>query len=175
MSVSTPRVWVALEDSVVFLKITGRADFSSSTDFKKVMHGLRQRGYTQFTLDLSDCLIMDSTFLGVLAGIVTPAVPGANDATPPRLQLLNPKARVLDLLENLGILPLFQVISRAEPIDADFQSVPPASPPPNRIELARTALEAHQILMKLNPANIPKFKDVAKFLAEDLKKLEVQS
>lgn len=38
--------------------------------------------------------------------------------------------------------------------------------------MARTSLEAHQTLMKINPANIPKFKDVAEFLAEDLKKLE---
>jgi len=28
--------------------------------------------------------------------------------------------------------------------------------------------------MKINPANIPKFKDVARFMAEDLKRIEMR-
>ena len=42
------------------------------------------------------------------------------------------------------------------------------------LETARACLEAHETLMSINPANIPKFKDVSRFMAEDLKRLEVQ-
>ena len=42
----------------------------------------------------------------------------------------------------------------------------------DRKEISRTCLEAHQTLMDINPANVPKFKEVAQFLAEDLKKME---
>ena len=45
-----------------------------------------------------------------------------------------------------------------------------AAAAPSRVEMSRNCLEAHEILMAINPDNIPKFKDVAKFLAEDLKK-----
>ena len=45
----------------------------------------------------------------------------------------------------------------------------PASP----VELARTCLKAHLTLMGLSPENEQKFKDVAQFLAEDLKRLEI--
>jgi hypothetical protein len=33
-------------------------------------------------------------------------------------------------------------------------------------------LEAHQTLMRVNPENIPKFKNVTEFLVEDLKNLK---
>ena len=47
-------------------------------------------------------------------------------------------------------------------------------PEPTREEMSQTCLEAHQLLMKINPDNIPKFKDVTQFLAEDLRKLKEQ-
>jgi hypothetical protein len=37
-------------------------------------------------------------------------------------------------------------------------------------EVTRTCIEAHQTLMDISPANAAKFKDVAQFLAEGLKK-----
>ena len=43
---------------------------------------------------------------------------------------------------------------------------------PDREEVQRTCLEAHETLMEINPNNVPRFKDVARFLAEDLKKME---
>jgi 7,8-dihydropterin-6-yl-methyl-4-(beta-D-ribofuranosyl)aminobenzene 5'-phosphate synthase len=46
----------------------------------------------------------------------------------------------------------------------------PASP--SREEVTRTCLEAHRTLMDIHPDNVSRFKDVAAFLAEDLKKLK---
>ncbi|HEU0010637.1 MAG TPA: hypothetical protein VFT34_12545, partial [Verrucomicrobiae bacterium] len=40
---------------------------------------------------------------------------------------------------------------------------------PGQEELQRTCLEAHELLIRLNPKNAPKFKDVCKYLEEDLK------
>ena len=44
-------------------------------------------------------------------------------------------------------------------------------PAPTKEEVTRNCLEAHRTLMNINPANIPKFKEVAQFMADDLKKL----
>lgn len=41
-------------------------------------------------------------------------------------------------------------------------------PVPTRTEAAPTILEAHETLMKFDPRNVPKFKDVVEFLREDL-------
>jgi hypothetical protein len=42
----------------------------------------------------------------------------------------------------------------------------------DRKEMSRHCLEAHRVLMEIKPENVVKFKDVAQFLAEDLKKPE---
>ena len=59
-------VWVG--DKVVFIKVVGRANFTSSVDFKALVKALSEKGHHRFVLDLSECQLMDSTFLGVLAG-----------------------------------------------------------------------------------------------------------
>jgi hypothetical protein len=42
-------------------------------------------------------------------------------------------------------------------------------PAPTKNDLSRNCLEAHETLMQVNPENIAKFKEVTRFLAEDLK------
>ena len=169
MSVTSSRLWVAVQDSTVFIKIAGRANISISVDFKRVLLELHQRGYRHFVMDLTSCLIMDSTFLGVLAGFRLKMGQPAGNGESLCISLLNPNPRVADLLDNLGIIQLFNIINgEAAPTSYRESSVASAS----SVELARTSLEAHETLMTLNPANVPKFKDVAQFLAEDLAKLQ---
>jgi len=163
-------VWVG--DHVVCIKIAGRASFHDSVDFKTLVNCLWQKGQTRFVLDLTECPLMDSTFLGVLAGLglrfgQEPTVNG-----PARIELLNPSNRISDLLENLGIAHLFKVLRGAAPTADPLKPVPQAAANPDRQELSRTCLEAHKLLMEINPDNVPKFKDVTRFLEEDLKKAQ---
>jgi len=55
-------------------------------------------------------------------------------------------------------------------LSAKCRAVEPVGAGPTRLETSRTCLEAHETLMKINPDNVPKFKDVTQFFAEDLKK-----
>jgi len=153
------------------VKIVGRANFTSSIDFKTLLNELRQKGCEHFVLDLSQCMLMDSTFLGVLAGFGLKLYTVQNGARCPGLELLNPNARITELLENLGVLHLFSVGNGPLLGPAGTQTAVLAPPDASREEITRACLEAHQTLMKINPGNIPRFKDVAQFLAEDLKKL----
>jgi len=169
MNVSPGSLTIAVADPVVFLKISGRADFTLSVDFKTAVNGLHEKGFCQYVMDLTDCLIMDSTFVGVLAGLSLKLVQAANGGKPASIQLCNPNPRVSDLLDNLGIARLFSIVTGAAPT-ATY--APAAFAPTSRIDISTTSLEAHETLMRINPANIPKFKDVAKFLLEDLRKLQ---
>ena len=83
-----------------------------------------------------------------------------------QIELLNPQDRVTDLLENLGVLDLVAVGYGDNPFLDRLENV--GSVNANKSELAQASLEAHRILMDVNPENIPRFKDVAKFLEEDL-------
>src|SRR5262245_47510119 len=161
-------VWVGKK--MICIRIVGRANFTSSVDFKTLINSLRHRGYSHFVLDLSDCLLMDSTFLGVLAGIGLNFSNARNGRHEPFVELLNPKPKICELLDNLGITPYFKAIHSERPIRECFD--PLKSGDTSRMELTRECLRAHQTLMDIQPENAPRFKDVTKFLAEDLERLE---
>ena len=151
------------------VKIVGRANFTYGPDFKTLLTELARRGCGHFVIDLSECALMDSTFLGILAGFGLKLNQGA--APDERgIELLNPSSRITDLLDNLGALPLFKVTRGALQMPADVQTQTPDSSNPTREEITRTCLEAHQSLMAVNPDNVARFKDVTRFLAEDLKR-----
>ena len=68
MSTTSAKLLVFASGHLACIKIAGRANFTSSLDFKTLIQELSDKGTTCFVLDLSECVLMDSTFLGVLAG-----------------------------------------------------------------------------------------------------------
>jgi anti-sigma B factor antagonist len=171
MPITPAKLLVLVGREFVCVKVSGRANFSSSPDFKGLLTGLAQKGYSHFIVDLSECVLMDSTFLGVLAGfglkMNQPANPDQRG-----IELSNPNERITELLENLGALSLFKVITGPLQLPDGVQTCAPEPANPSREEITRTSLEAHQTLMAMNPDNVARFKDVAQFMAEDLKNLE---
>lgn len=153
------------------MKIAGRANFSSSPDFKKLIEQLTQKGYAHFIVDLSECVLMDSTFLGVLAQAGL-KLNSSNGDSHPGIELSNPNTRVTELLENLGALHLFKTVSGELALPDDVKICKPESIHPTHEQITRTSLEAHQTLMAVNPENVARFKDVTQFLAEDLQHLQ---
>jgi len=173
---STPSAKLSVLVCKVFtcVKIAGRANFMSSPDFKTLLTELNQRGYNRFIIDLSECVLMDSTFLGVLAGFGLKTNPGC-DRDKCKIELLNPSARIRELLENLGVLSLFLITASTPQLPGDAEVSEPVPGNPTQEQITRTCLEAHQTLMAVNPDNVARFKDVTQFLAEDLKNLEKRS
>ena len=169
MNGSNASLMVAIFDSLVCIKICGRVNFTNSVDFKKVVNELAQRGYNRFGFDLSECQMMDSTFLGVLAGIGVRFSSNSANGDNASVIIFNPTPRVNDLLENLGVSHLFKIVTDNTTKAEKFEPV--AGEQASRVEVTRTCLEAHKTLMELNPDNVRKFKDVTQFLAEDLKKM----
>jgi anti-anti-sigma factor len=170
MDPSSAKLKVAVFDRTVCVQVSGRADFTCTVDLKKLITELWERGYSHFVFDLCGCRMMDSTFMGVLAGISLQLSDGPGQPKP--LELLNANARITETLDNLGVAHLFQICGSAAPASDKFEPLSQgerASP----VELARTCLEAHQTLIALNPENAQRFKDVAQFMAEDLHRLEI--
>jgi anti-sigma B factor antagonist len=156
------------------VKIAGRANFNASVNFKTLVSELQQQGYPYIVLELSDCALMDSTFLGVLAGFGLKANATTAGCVTHAIELRNANERLTELLENLGVLHLFRTTQGALPAAETVTTSLPATCEPSRAELTRASLEAHQTLMDLNPENVARFKDVTKFLAEDWKKLRAE-
>ena len=153
------------------MRVVGRATFQNSQPLRRFAQEMIERGCREFVMDLAECRGMDSTFLGVLAEFGLKISP--TDAPEPRgIELLNPNPRITELLENLGALHLFKVVTGELQLPDDVQTCMPESIHPTHEQITRTSLEAHQTLMAVNPENVAKFKDVTQFLAEDLKNLE---
>jgi anti-anti-sigma factor len=174
MSTPSAKLSVLVCKDFTFVKIAGRANFLSSPDFKTLIAELNQKGYDRFIIDLSECVLMDSTFLGVLSGFGLKTNPGC-ESDKGDIELLNPSPRIRELLENLGVLSLFKVTTVTPPLPADARISAPDPVNPTQEQITRTCLEAHRTLMAVNPENVARFKDVTQFLAEDLKNLEKPS
>ena len=167
MEVTLAKLYVADLEERAVVRITGRANCLSSVPFKRVINCLIERGRRVFTLDLSDCQLMDSTFLGVLVGLNRTLGQAGPDGG---FSLYKPTESVRVLLDNLGILELF---STAESLgQAEAAEPVEAGEPSDKTELTHTSLEAHRNLMDANPENEAKFKEVTRFLEEDLKRQE---
>jgi anti-anti-sigma factor len=169
MNQSSAKLMVAVFDHVVCVKINGRADFTLSLDLRRVIHELSQRGYRRFVVELRDCAMMDSTFLGTLSGVGLEFYETGQDLP---LELFNPSPRIAEVLENLGVAHLFKIVSHPEPLAVKYEPLAETGGQ-SKAAVTRNCLEAHHVLMALNPENAHRFKDVAQFLAEDLKRLEL--
>jgi hypothetical protein len=91
------------------------------------------------------------------------------------IELVYPNDRVSATLENLGVLHLFR-IARGNAADGlEFETVDSVAGETTKLEITRNCLQAHETLMALCPENVARFKDVATFLAEDVKKLEAEA
>ena len=156
---SAGTIQVAVVDAVACVKIAGPANFALGVDFKTVVASSCEQGGRVLLLDLTDCVNMDSTFLGILMSMTSRL---------DRIELLNPSERILDLLDTLGVLDLLKVGRGENPFETKFCTA--ESSQANKRTLTEASLEAHKLLMEINPENVPRFKDVARFLAEDLKR-----
>lgn len=165
--IKTPSILsVAIENRTALIKVTGRANFSASVDFKALVLEQQALGMDRLLIELSECATMDSTFLGVLTAVALKAGregPGAVAG----LELLNANPRIADLLENLGVSHLFAM---SETREGHCFEPAQGAVVASRDVVSRTCLEAHETLIAVNPENLAKFKEVTQFLAEDLKR-----
>lgn len=176
MTTPSANLLVLVGKQFACIKVVGRANFNLGVHFQTLLTELHQRGYKYFVMELSECLLMDSTFLGILARFGLQIIQeDTREATPCPVELRNPNARLLELLENLGVLHLFQVTHGALAAPEVLEVCAVKINQPTREETTRACLKAHETLMEIQPANVAKFKDVARFLAEDLQKLQKKS
>ena len=169
MSDKNVSVWVG--ENIVCIRITGRVNFTSGAEFKALINSLWDQGRRHLVLDLTECTLMDSTFLGVLASFGLKFSEAAHVNGAASIELVNACPRVADQLDNLGVATFFK-FTKGPALSTDCLTHLDLHPPTaDKRELAVTCLEAHRFLMEINPANVPKFKDVTRFLEEDVKRL----
>jgi anti-anti-sigma factor len=168
MNCIIPELLVCTEGDAVCVRIRGRADVSVSVGFKALLTRMIERHFQQYEVELSECQLMDSTFLGVLCGFAA----RREETGDSRPILLNPNDRIRGLVESLGVDDLFAMSSGNPVTDLSNCAHVARTEEPSRLALKETSLEAHRTLIALNPDNLPKFKELTEFLAADVKNLK---
>ena len=160
MSISSS-VLVGSLGQTVWLKVNGRGTFQNSPGVKEFVKQMIQRGHREFVVDLEECELMDSTFMGTLAGVAL----RLREIGQGGLRTVNVNVRNASLFENLGLDQLFTVetghdtdapksLKQAEAVDED--------------NAKETVLEAHEALIEADAHNAVKFKDVVDYLRQEL-------
>jgi hypothetical protein len=123
---------------------------------------------------MSRCASMDSTFMGVLAGLSY----SLKNSPGRSLKLINLSERNEKLLTTLGVDKVVNyslhltdeedrlmagLEQQAETLDVGEAGT---------LDAAKTTLEAHQTLVNLNPDNLAKFESVLELLQKDVDKLD---
>lgn len=151
----------AYSDPVV-VRLEGRACFTNSACLQDFFTEMVGQGKLHFVIDFLHCTSMDSTFLGVLAGL---ALELRRKSPPGSLVVCQVGRRNLELLRNLGLHRLLTV--DAGDAAPGLERAPLAlecTVNRNEVEHARLMLEAHENLVAADPANQGKFQDVMAFL-----------
>lgn len=172
MSESSASLSYTLEGGVAWIKVTGRANCVIGAEFLTLVQGLRAKEIQRFALDLRECVVMDSSFLGTLAGLEQEFGLGNLQAGTHVIELLGSNTRVAELIRNLGLDEYFRLKPQHEGYPEQWIPVPPSASRTSRLECSKVSLEAHEVIVRLNPANEAKFRDVLNFLKEDVKRLE---
>jgi len=155
-------VLVGSQGQTVWVKVQGRGSFQNSPGLKDFVRKMIQRGNRDFVIDLGGCELMDSTFMGTLAGVAL----RLRDIGHGSLRTINVNPRNASLLENLGLDHLFTVETDTEataPV-----SLKEADQPPDLAEQKEAVLAAHEALVVADSQNAVKFKDVIDYLRQEL-------
>lgn len=150
----------AYSDPVV-VKIVGRASYTNTAPLNDFFHCVFKKGRSNFLIDFKDCTGMDSTFLGIIAGIsleARSAQPKGNVA------LCRLNSRNLELVKNLGLHRIADVLNDSVEVPSMEASNTLKDMDQSEQDSARMILEAHENLVKVDDANEAKFQDVISFL-----------
>jgi anti-sigma B factor antagonist len=145
----------------VAVRISGRACFQNSVCLRDFITEMLQQGKKRFVFDFLHCTSMDSTFLGVLAGIALDLKkrPGGGS-----LVLARMGPRNLELVRNLGLHRLLTVDAGEFPMGFGQSEQALYCRDQSELDQARLVLEAHENLVSADESNRSKFQDVLAFL-----------
>ena len=158
-------------DTAAVIRVEGRGSFKTSPPMKKFIHQIIDtHSADKILIDMADCTGMDSTFMGVVAGIAC-YIKSKPDV---QFRLINLSEKNQKLLVTLGV---DRVVDYS--LSATGEETHLAAQPGEEIEImdtsfsdkmeaAKTSLEAHATLININPENYAKFKAVVELLQDDV-------
>ena len=160
-------IQVGVNGPTVWVKVEGKGSFLNSGNLKEFAREMLDRGYREFVIDLADCAMMDSTFMGTMASVAL----RLKELGRGHLHVVHCRNRSRELLSGLGLDQIFDIHangSTAPECESLERGSRDESRENKKQEQAQTMLEAHEALCEAAPENVFRFKDVLDYLKQDL-------
>ena len=150
----------------VWVKVEGKGSFLNSGNLKEFAQQMVNRGYREFIVDLANCAMMDSTFMGTMAGVAL----RLKELGQGHLHIVHCGMRSRELLSGLGLDQIFTIHSdgQSAPQCASLENETDGELREQKREQTATMLAAHEALCQAAPENFFRFKDVLDYLKQDL-------
>lgn len=161
-------IQVGVNGDAVWVKVEGKGSFLNSGNLKEFTREMVNRGYREFVVDLENCAMMDSTFMGTMAGVAL----RLKELGHGHLHVVHCGERSRSLLMGLGLDQIFDIHSNgtASPQCKLLQQEKASgSPTDEKKQVSADMFDAHQALCDAVPQNFSRFKDVLDYLKQDLK------
>lgn len=166
MSTVDPVFLVDPYSEPIILKINGRATYLNCGPLAELFKQLLLRGRKDFIIDFQRCTGMDSTFLGLIAGL---AIDVSEQKHQGHLTLCRLSDRNLELVRNLGLHRIAAVEANNFPMHfSDDKARPLSAEKGEQVTNAQTILKAHENLVYIDQENLKKFQDVIQYLKNQI-------
>ena len=160
-------ILVGVNGPAVWVRVEGKGNFLNSGSLKEFAQEMVNRGYREFVIDLENCAMMDSTFMGTLAAVAL----RLRELGKGHLHVVHCGDRSRELLSGLGLDQIFEIRSNGAVIPPECQEMKENArdgAEAKKRETTETMLEAHEALCQAAPENVSRFKDVLEYLKQDL-------
>ncbi|MEP4930546.1 STAS domain-containing protein [Haloferula sp.] len=157
-------------DEFTWIRCEGKGSFLQSPALKECAEKRRSKGENRFVIDLEECTGMDSTFMGLLAGLASRVSKEDGE-----VMIASPGEKNLRSLEGLGLDFLLSI----SPKDASWigkedeirKELKPFSPNhmPDAKDRAQHVLDSHRTLASTSDDNAKRFATVLQVLETDVK------
>jgi len=170
---SNDNLTAAFIGNTAVIRVEGRGSFKEGPPLKQFVHrAVDNRRAGRILVDMAACTGMDSTFMGVAAGLSCYV-----GSKPERsFKLVNLSEKNQKLLTTLGVDRVVDYSASASPEERELLAGPADGEPlpggqASKLDTAKTSLEAHETLVAIHPENIEKFKSVLAYLQDDVRSL----
>lgn len=165
-------ILVGVNGPAVWVRVEGKGNFLNSGSLKEFAQEMVNRGYREFVVDLANCAMMDSTFMGTMAAVAL----RLKELGQGHLHVIHCGQRSHDLLSGLGLDQIFDIRSNgaASPDCEKMNETGANSADTTKTQTTKTMLEAHEALCEAAPENLSRFKDVLEYLKQDLHQTTAQ-
>ncbi len=158
-------------ESILWIRVEGRGTFQSSPPIKELVDKEMALGRSQFVIDLEECFGMDSTFMGMMAGVGMRLRKKGGG----QLSIVGTSEKSRDALDELGLSYLMEI----EPEDGlwkkEIDSVRGSLLPlgdSTSVGKEEHILECHENLCDADDTNAERFKTVLEVMGSKKIKLD---